>query len=340
MYINKKKSQVIENNVKYVKTKICIEKSIYCEIWTNENNKIDRNGLPAIIFKKNQKIMKEFYFKNGEIHSYNNKPSIYIKQESFNNILEHSIWTQNNKIHREGKPAIISKRDGYKVFYGFFLNNISSINKEGSLVHYDVDDNFNLYKSKVLFLKNNIGCNGYNYFLYNKDNSLYNKKRTELSIEKIISYFTDNINNIDFNSVYDNPYILNFISYMIHDLIKTEFQIFSEEDYHQLPQSISINKSSNEIVMEWRQKGRLHRDKYPAKITIQENTIINEYISEGRPLNSLYKPSLTHLNRKNKNVVKFEFHNKKIEEYYKEFNLNPFLLMDEDIELINLNFQK
>ena len=331
MEIIKKTFNIIENKELYKKVLVDLGQNKSIEYWLNSFGEIDRANKPAFILRVQNRIRKKIYFKNGKLHSYNDKPAYEYNDLSFSNSTKTRVWFKNGLIHRESNPAI-SIKDMYNnyILKGFFHNGRTTISQNGSFIRQLSPD-----YTEYFFLKDNKTTEGFNYFNYS-DNKLSVKKRLHVDLNDLMNDFYFKITKDIVNENYNEEYFLNVVTFLSLDFLKVNTRVHETEEYYGFPTSINLEK--DKFILEWRDGIDLHRKDKPARITYSRNSIIEENYINGKSLNCKYTPFLLTYNRKDLCLLNFKFKNSNIQDFYSDLGLDPLNLDSEDKELIDLNF--
>lgn len=334
---------IVENNVTYFVSTYTKNKEEVV-IWRNEEGNIHRYNKPAIfIYNCSQRLKSWLYFKNGLLHSYNpSKAAIFFRSKNFR-LWNFKIWANEGRIHRENKPAIkVTGRSSNNCLYpalnGYFRNNLPCPNSKASLIFHD-HNSIDKFESTLVILndfESYKGYNGYNLINFNYEGKLLAKYRSTFSAKEELKQFFYNLyqNNKNKDSENIESTLLSFIgSFMSirqnNFTIKTDF-------YYDLPHKVLFYVFSRKEYVWMNQKG-IHRSDKPAKISWNDKQIEECHYKENIPYEDIYTPFKT-ISDKEKNLIDFEFFNKDIDCFYKEQNLTPSQLSQDEKELLELNF--
>lgn len=342
--------------MKELKTEIIVENNIYYQvstyiknnekiiIWRNKDKNVHRINKPAIlIYTCSNRLKSWLYFKNGLLHSYKkSKAAVYFRSKKFH-LWNFKIWAKNGKIDRDKKPAILvtgrsSGNHIFPVMEGYFKNNTPCQNSKASLIFND-HDNTKHFESTLVILNDfdsYKNYNGYNLINFSKNRELVSKYRTVLSAKKDLELFFHQLYEHNQNIEDENVErtLLNFIRSFMD--IRQNYSFIKTDCYYDLPHKVLFYLSNRKEYI-WMNENGIHRGEKPAKIIFSDTRIEKLKYKENIPYEDIYSPFKTIFDKKN-NLIDFEFFNKEVDKFYKEQNLTPHQLNEEEKELIELNF--
>ncbi len=255
---------------------------------------------------------------DGNIHN-NDEPAIVINTPLFKT----EMFLQHGCLHRVNNPAIIhTVKESLLTYQYFFLSGRVSNPLGASIIK------SNNGKSIEIMMKNNSANEGFNCYFKDKE-KVMSKTRIDLSIKTDFKLNPQD----DYNSSYSN------IERFINSLLE-QTETYSIQKSNKLPHLVDFYQNGSVETFQWLDSsGSLHRENTYSHIYYTKNKVFLGAYHHGERVDiSLMPHSLTKKRQGKLNITDFKFKNKKISQFYKERNLQPFFLSLNEIKEVKSRF--
>lgn len=284
--------------------------------------------------KKNYELKALFYFNNGVLNREDDNPAINIYKD---NQISVKIWLKNGKLHRENNlPAVLIK------FYeteikAFFLENLSYNTDKGSLIITDFIDHKNIF-TESFFINRNHSDKGFNRF-YKDGNLIKLKESGQLNYNAFISQFKTNLKH--FIEKHEEKYLDMFLNDVGQIRQHINQHYFFDNNLSEIPSRIRITANGKVDQLEWLIKNGLrHRKDNPAVINYESLNYTCKFYEYGKPKEDLFNPYSVSYSKEQHKESMWYFHNKDIQQFYRNYNLNPFDIDNDSVNLVIMNFKQ